>query len=176
MRSMWIVTIGLTLAASLGAGAQEFQPPRVSQGDSVGTRLGLFGFGTRGGIDVSGRSQLVFGTTLDVGNLVNNRVRLRPSGEIGVFNGPNTFAGSLEALFRLTEDDQLAIPYVGLGFSIAGREDCSRIRDCPDFWANFVFGFELHYRSTYNWLLEYHGMDAFRQNRLYVGLTTRRGS
>src|SRR3989442_1212949 len=39
-----------------------------------------------------------------------------------------------------------------------------------------LFGFELHYRSTFNWLLEYHGMDAFRRNRVYVGLTTRRGN
>jgi len=48
--------------------------------------------------------------------------------------------------------------------------------DCPDVWANVVFGFELHYRSTYNWLLEYHGMDALRRHRFYIGLTTRRGN
>jgi len=39
-----------------------------------------------------------------------------------------------------------------------------------------VFGFELHYRSTFNWLLEYHAMDALRHNRIYIGLTTRRGN
>ena len=31
-------------------------------------------------------------------------------------------------------------------------------------------------RSTFNWLLEYHAMDLFRRNRIYVGLTTRRGN
>ena len=174
MRSVWMVTIGLMVAASVGA--QEFKPPRVSPPDSGGTRVGLFGFGVRGGIDMSGRRQLVFGTTLDVGNLISNRARLRPSGEVGVFNGANTFVGSFEALFRLTDDDQLAIPYIGLGFGIAGHENCSADPNCPEFWANLVFGFELHYRSTYNWLLEYHGMDALQRHRLYVGLTTRRGS
>jgi hypothetical protein len=39
-----------------------------------------------------------------------------------------------------------------------------------------VFGFEMHYRSTFNWLLEYHGMDALRRHRVYIGLTTRRGN
>jgi len=39
-----------------------------------------------------------------------------------------------------------------------------------------VFGLELHYRSTFNWLLEYHGMDVLRRHRIYVGFTTRRGN
>lgn len=174
MRNVWLVAVGLTVAAPVAA--QQFQPPRASQPDSGGTRLGLFGFGARSGVDATGNGQLVFGTTLDLGNLVSSRVRLRPSGEIGVFNGPNTYVGSLEALYRLTDDEQLAIPYVGVGFSVAGHEGCGLDPDCPDFWANLVFGFELHYRSTYNWLLEYHGMDALRRHRLYVGLTTRRGN
>ena len=174
MRNVWLVAIGLTVAPRMAA--QQFQPPRVSQPDTDGTRLGLFGFGVRGGVDVTGDGQLVFGTTLDIGNLISPRVRLRPSGEIGVFNGPNSYVGSLEALYRLTDDEQLAIPYVGLGFSVAGHESCGLDPDCPDFWVNLVFGFELHYRSTYNWLLEYHGMDALGRHRLYVGLTTRRGS
>jgi hypothetical protein len=39
-----------------------------------------------------------------------------------------------------------------------------------------VLGIEVRYRSTFNWLLEYHALNAFRRNRLYLGLTTRRGN
>src|SRR3989442_7977631 len=107
--------------------------------------------------------------------LVSPRLRVRPSGEIGFFNGRNSYVGSLEALYRFG-DEQVARPYMGAGFSLAGHQSCGADPDCPDVWANLVVGFELHYRSTFNWLLEYHGMGGFRHNRLYVGLTTRRGN
>lgn len=156
--------------------AQQFQPPPVSGSASTGTRIGLFGFGVRSGLDFTGTGQLVLGTTLDLGDLFSPRVRLRPSGEIGVFNTANSFVGSFEALYRFTDDNQVAQPYVGTGFSVAGHEGCGSDPDCPDFWVNLVFGFELHYRSTFNWLLEYHALDAMRRHRVYIGLTTRRGN
>ena len=53
----------------------------------------------RGGIDLSGKTPLVFGVTLAAGNLLSNRLRLRPSGEIGVCNGVNSYVGSLEGLY-----------------------------------------------------------------------------
>lgn len=165
---------GLALAAQLAA--QEFHPPAVRRASSRGTHVGLFGFGVRAGVDFSGKSQFVLGTTLDLGDLFINQFRLRPSGEIGVFNGANRYAGSLEALYRFTDDDQVAIPYAGGGFSVAGHDACGADPDCPAVWVNVAVGFELHYRSTFNWLLEYHGMDAFRRNRIYLGLTTRRGN
>ncbi|MBI1967030.1 MAG: hypothetical protein HYS40_03485 [Gemmatimonadetes bacterium] len=174
MRQLWMTTCGLVFAATLAA--QQFQPPSVGGSAASGTRIGLFGFGVRGGIDFTGNGQFVLGTTLDVGDLFSPRVRLRPSGEIGVFNGDNTFVGSFEALYRFTDDNQVAQPYVGTGVSLAGHENCGADPGCPDFWVNLVFGFELHFRSTFNWLLEYHGMDAMRRHRLYVGLTTRRGN
>ncbi len=174
MRRVWLVIAGLALGTRLAA--QEFHPPPVRQGAPRGTHVGLFGFGVRGGIDFSGRSQFVLGTALDMGDLFTHQLRLRPSGEIGVFNGANTYAGTLEALFRFTEDDQVATPYAGGGFSLAGHDACGADTNCPAFWVNVAVGFELHYRSTFNWLLEYHGMDAFRRNRIYVGLTTRRGN
>lgn len=172
-------SVGLSLLlAVLGVAAlaaQEFHPPPVrSAGD--GTRLGLFGFGVRGGIDLSGKTQLVFGVTLDAGNLLSNRFRLRPSGEIGVFNGVNSYVGSLEGLYRFTGEGQAVTPYAGGGFSLVGHDRCGADPDCPDVWLNAVVGLELHYRSTFNWLLEYHGMDGFRHNRFYAGLTTRRGN
>jgi len=169
--------IGVTLASLLlGAplSAQQFQPPKTAK--HSGTHIGLFGFGVRGGIDFRKSEQLILGSTVDLGDLFTDRIRLRPSAEIGVFNGPNTYAGSFEALWRFTNDEEVATPYIGVGLAVAGRDGCSADAQCPDLWVNAVFGFELRYRSTFNWLLEYHGMDAMRRHRLYIGLTTRRGN
>lgn len=168
-----VIALGVVLAVNVAA-AQEFVPPKNTK--RSGTRIGVFGFGVRGGVDLRGDGQLLLGTTLDVGDLFSNRVRLRPSVDFGVFNGPNTYVGHFDALWRFTEDDDVAIPYVGLGVALAGREDCGVDPQCPDLWFNLVFGFELHYRSTFNWLLEYRAIDASRRHRFYVGLTTRRGN
>jgi hypothetical protein len=176
MRGVRCTTLLLTLVARAPLAAQEFHPPPVRRSADQGTRLGLFGFGVRSGIDLSGRSQLVFGFTLDAGNLLTSRFRLRPSGEIGVFNGVNSYVGSLEGIYRFTGEGQAATPYAGGGFSLVGHDRCGADPDCPDVWLNVVVGVELHYRSTFNWLLEYHGMGGFGHNRLYAGLTTRRGN
>src|SRR2546423_13629615 len=92
MRSVELALL-LVVVGTVALGAQEFHPPPVRSAGERGTRLGLFGFGVRGGIDLSGNTQLVFGVALDAGNLVTSRFRLRPSGEIGVFNGVNNFVG-----------------------------------------------------------------------------------
>jgi hypothetical protein len=174
MRIVVITFVALSLLAGHDLRAQQFQPPK--NGRHSGTRIGLFGFGLRGGIDFRRSKQMVLGGTLDLGDLFTNRIRLRPSADIGVFNGPNTYVASLEALWRFTDDEEVATPYVGFGFGVAGRDGCGADPQCPDLWLNAVFGFELHYRSTFNWLLEYHGMDSMRRHRLYIGLTTRRGN
>ncbi len=178
MRKLGIMLVGMLAAGSpalADAAAQQFSPPKGSAASS-GTRIGLYGFGMRTGLDLKGDGQVVLGTTLDMGDLFSNRVRIRPSGEIGVFNGENTYIASLESLWRFTDDEEVATPYVGLGFSVAGHDRCGADPDCPDVWLNLAFGFELHYRSTFNWLLEYHGMDTMRRHRIYIGLTTRRGN
>ncbi len=178
MRIVGTTLLGILAAGSLAlpdARAQQFSPPKSSDAGK-GTRIGLFGFGVRTGLDFKGDGQMVLGTTLDLGNLISSRVRLRPSAEVGVFNGENTYAASFESLWRFTDDDQVATPYVGGGLSLAGHGECGLDRKCPAVWVNVVFGVELHYRSTFNWLLEYHGMDVLRRHRIYVGLTTRRGN
>ena len=172
MRVVFIAVVGMLVAR--GAAAQQFVPPKNA--NHGGTRIGLFGFGVRGGIDFRKSEQLVFGGTLDLGNLFSNRLRLRPSMELGVFNGPNTYVGSFEVLWRFTADETIATPYIGGGLSVAGRDNCGTAPGCPGLWVNAVFGFELRYRSTFNWLIEYHGMDALRRHRFYIGLTTRRGN
>lgn len=168
-----VATTCMLFPAALAA--QQFQPPGTTN-QTKGTRIGLFGFGVRGGLDFRGNGQFVAGMSLDLGNLFTSRLRLRPSAEIGVFNGDNTYIASFETLFRFTDDRQTAQPYLGAGFSVAGREGCGAVAGCPGLWANLVFGLELHYRSTFNWLLEYHGMDVLRRHRVYIGLTTRRGN
>src|SRR5437588_11991115 len=93
----------LAVVATAALAAQEFHPPPVrSAGD--GTRLGLLGFGVRGGIDLSGKTQLVFGVTLDAGNLLSNRFRLRTSGDIGVLHGVNSYVGRLHGGYRLDRE------------------------------------------------------------------------
>lgn len=166
------LAVALLGALALGrAAAQQFQPPR--EGGEDGTRLGLYGFGLRGGLDWSD-GQVVVGAALDVGSLLTERLRLRPSGEIGI-DGENSYVASLEALYRFTSDAEPLVPYLGLGASVAGHDDCGADPQCPDGWLNVVFGFERRFRATFNWLVEYHAMDGFRRHRLYFGLTTRRG-
>ena len=156
------------------AAAQELQPPRVRS--SAGAKgIGLYGFGVRGGLDWR-NGQMILGATLDAGDLFTPRLRLRPSAELGVFKGDNTYIGSFEGLYRFTGDDEAAIPYIGTGLSLWGHANCGQDPKCPNLWINLVFGFELHYKSTFNWLLEYHGMDGMRRHRVYIGLTTRRGN
>jgi len=167
-----LLVAGLRVAGN--AAAQQLTPPKSTK--HGGTRIGLFGFGVRGGIDFRKSEQFILGSTLDLGDLFSNRIRLRPSAEVGVFNGPNTYVGNFEALWRFTADEEVATPYIGFGIAVAGRDGCGSDPNCPGVWLNTVFGFELHYRSTFNWLLEYHGMDAMRRHRLYIGLTTRRGN
>ena len=101
---------------------------------------------------------------------------MRPSAEIGILNGANTYAGNFELLYRLTGDNEAVTPYAGAGLALAGHAGCGSDSGCPSVWVNAVAGVEVRYRSTFNWLLEYHPMDVFRHNRFYVGLTTRRGS
>lgn len=175
MRTMWLAAV-LAVAATPRLAAQQFHPPAVRPAAGRGTRIGLFGFGVRGGIDLATPRQLVLGVTLDAGDLWTHRLRIRPSGEIGMFNGANSYVGSLEALYRLSEDEEMATPYVGGGFSFAGHDACGSDRECPDVWANIAIGFEVHFRSTFNWLLEYRALAGFNHNRLYMGLTTRRGN
>jgi hypothetical protein len=174
MRILWLLAVCATVPLRMPA--QAFHPPPVQNEERDGTRIGLFGFGARVGADLSGKGAAVLGVTLDAGNLFVGRLRLRPSAEIGILNGPNTYTGSLEGVYRLSGDRQAAMPYFGAGLAVAGHAGCGTDDGCPGLWVNVVFGIELRYRSTFNWLLEYHALDAFRRNRLYVGLTTRRGN
>ena len=159
------------------ASAQEFQPPpQQASATTSGVHIGLYGFGTRLGVDPSGHKQAILGTTLDLGNLFTDRVRLRPSAEIGLGDSVTTYVVNMELLFRFTADSEVAVPYVAFGPALYSQERCATAVDCPQIWAQFALGFELRFRGHMNWLLEYHGEDALRRHRFFIGLTTRRGS
>ncbi len=169
-----LLVAGVTLTVPLSA--QEFPPPPVQRQVRGGTRIGLLGFGVRGGADFAGDGEAVFGIALDVGNLFVNRLRLRPSAEIGFLGTSDSYVGSFEAVYRLAGDNEVVIPYLGGGVGVAGHKECSADPGCPGVWVNTVLGIEVRYRSTFNWLIEYHALDAFHRNRVYLGLTTRRGN
>lgn len=150
--------------------AQDFSPPAE---DPSGTRIGLYGFGVRAGIDFTENGRLALGSSLDLGQIATSRLRLRAVGELSVFNAPNVYTGAFETVYHFTEPGASARPYAGLGLALAGGEGCSRDPGCPAVWFNVVLGFELRFRPTFNWLLEYHGMNLLRDNRIHIGLTTR---
>ncbi len=139
-------------------------------------RMGIFGFGSRIGVDFAGRNQVVLSTTLDVADVFTDRVRLRPSAEIGLGDTAATYVMNLELLYRFTADREVAVPYVAFGGAVFSQERCAAALDCPRVWAQFALGFELKFREHLNWLLEYHGEDGLRRHRFFIGLTTRRGS
>jgi hypothetical protein len=162
------VLIALLCSASLTA-----------QNDSPTTRpfqLGIYGFAARAGVDFEGDGQAVASFVVDMGDLYTDRLRLRPSAELGFGWGEETYVANIEAVYRLTGDTAVAVPYIGGGAALYGQEGCGLIDDCPTFWAQFVLGFELRLRNQINWLLEYHAEDAFRRHRVFLGLTTRRGN
>lgn len=140
-----------------------------------GFRFGLLGFGGRVGMDLDGDADVVLGYSLDLADVYVDRVRLRPSVEVGLKSGADTYVGSVELLYRFTPDTAIAIPYVGFGIALHGHETCSTDPECPNLWAQFALGFELPFRETFNWMLEYHGEDGLRRHRLFVGLVSRRG-
>ena len=170
-RRMAVCTV---LVAGLGLGTQ------VAAGQDTPSRgpssaLGLYGFGARGGVDFEGDGQAVVSVTFDMGHLLTERLRLRPSGELGFLGGDNTYLAAFELLYRFLDDAETAVPYVGGGFGIWGREECAADDSCPGVWFQFALGFEISIRDRIAWMVEYHPADAFRRQRLLIGFTTRRG-
>jgi len=169
----------LVTLLGLGAGplaAQDFRPPQDEEeaGPSA-VRFGLFGFSSRLGVDFKGATQAVATVALDVADLYSDRVRLRPSFEIGFVGQPDTYVANLEAMYRFAADSERAIPYIGFGLGMYGQSGCKTTPGCPKVWPQFALGFEIRYNQSMNWLIEYHGEDALRRHRFFIGLSTRRG-
>ena len=168
-RSVRLARFAIPLAlASQAAGAQEFQPPASAAPSSgAGVRFDLLGFSTRAGADVRGGGSLVLGATFDVAELWSPMVRLRPSFEFGA-GRTTTDHVALEVVYRFQPDQADAIPYVGMGigyFKVEGGAEKT--------WPTIVMGFELRFRPSFNWLLEYHALDRLDRHRFLIGLATR---
>jgi hypothetical protein len=167
-----LLVTGLACAAA-AAGAQEFQPPSSgARAGGSGLRVDLLGFSSRAGIDVSGGSSLVLGSAFDVAELWSPNVRLRPGFE---FSGTGTSTAlhvSLEVVYRFQPDRAPAIPYVGVGLGYWNKENPSEKR----VWPTIAMGFELAFRPSFNWLLEYHALDRMGRHRFLLGLSTRGGA
>ena len=175
----WSLAVLLILGASPLAG----QEPALPAGQGPTTALGLFGFGVMGGVDFQDGGQAIAAVTLDAGHLFTDRFRIRPSAEIGFLGGDtlapggdNTYVANFELVYRITDDTQLAVPYLGTGLALRGRDECGADPECPKIWLQFVLGFEVRLRPHISWLLEYHPADALRRQRVFIGLTTRRGT
>lgn len=167
--------VTFVLAAVSALEAQQFVPPEEQASAASGIRVGLFGFGSRLGVDFEGTNEVIVSVTWDVADIFTPQVRLRPSLEIGIGDSLGSYVGNLELLYRFTPDREIAVPYVGFGLGMWSQQRCSRNPDCPDLWAQFALGFELRMRDQINWLLEYHGENGLQRHRFLVGLVTRRG-
>ena len=161
----------------IGADAQEFTPPDAEEQAATGEgrlNFGLYGFSMRMGLDIEGDTQPLVSLALDIGDVLTDRLRLRPSAEIGFGNVIDTYVVNAEVMFRFTDDTEAAVPYVGGGFGVAGQDNCRLATVCPEVWLQFALGFEIRIREHLNWLLEYHAEDGLQRHRLFIGLSTRR--
>ena len=164
-----LLLAGLACAAAPVA-AQDFQPPESSRAAaaSSGIRFDLLGFSSRVGIDVSRGGSLVLGSAVDIAQLGSPQVRLRPSFEYSGSGTSTALHVATEVIYRFQPDRAPAIPYVGLGVGYwAPNEGSKRV------WLNVVMGFELAFRPSFNWLVEYHALDRLGRHRFLVGLSTR---
>lgn len=154
------------------AAAQDFQPPAsASPSTGGGVRFDLIGFSTRVGADVSSGGSLVLGSAVDVAELWSPQVRLRPSFE---FSGSGTSTAlhlAAEVVYRFQPDRAAAIPYIGIGVGYFSQASSGR----HTVWPTLVMGFELGFRPSFNWLLEYHSLDRLGRHRFLLGLSTRGG-
>jgi len=175
-----IGALTLLALAAPRAGAQEFVPPdrgnrpapatppaQTTTPAETGIRLGIFGFSTRGGMQVNRGSQGVIGSSVDVVEFGSPAVRLRPSVEMGFGNSIHSIGVNAEMIYRFQPDQAPAIPYLGLGVGYYDDSTSTKV------WPTVVMGFELNFSRTMNWLVEYHALDGLRRSRFLVGLSTR---
>jgi len=161
--------------------AQEFIPPDRRPGGQpapaptertpgdYALRFDLLAFSTRGGAQVNRDQQFVLGSTLDVVQLWTPQARVRGSFEVGFGRPTTSLAVNGEVVYRLQADNAPAIPYVGLGVGYYDDNAAKKV------WPTVTMGFELKFRRSMNWLLEYHALDGLRRSRFLVGLATRPG-
>jgi len=179
-----VICVLLLCAAVPAVRAQDFRPPDPAVGHGAGNtspppaptsqpsngfRVGILGFSTRGGVQVTQEGQAVIGTTVDLAQLGSPRVRLRPSAEVGFGSPEKSLGANLEVVFRFQPETAPAIPYVGAGVGYLDDGSVERV------WPTFVLGFELPFQPQMRWLVEYHGLDGLRRSRFLIGLAASAG-
>ena len=172
---MRVALLAMTLLTSaVPLVAQDFTPPAEDESPPTSVRIGLFGFSSKLGVDFRGINQAIASIAIDVADVYSDRVRLRPSFEIGAGSGVASYVGNIEMMYRFLPDTEQAVPYIGFGLGIYGQTGCGPAPGCPKLMPQFALGFELKFQNNMNWLIEYHGEDALRRHRFFVGLATRR--
>lgn len=171
LRWLLLLAVGAVPAGKLAG--QDFIPPATVEPSKI--QIGLHGFSTRLGWDFKDGGGTIISLALDLGYLGFSQVRLRPSAEIGFSEEVDTYVVNAEVLYRFSPDTEEAVPYVGMGLALAGRDDCESEPSCPGVWLQFALGVELTFRDNMSWVFEYHVEDALRRHRLFFGLTSRRG-
>ncbi len=176
VRAVALVT--LLSVAAIPLVAQEFVPPdrghptppasAPGPRNHDGFRLDILGFSTRAGFQVNNGGQFLLGSTVDLIQLGIPQVRGRTSFEFG-FGTPSTIGINEEVMYRFLADTASAIPYIGVGVGYLDDNTVKRV------WPTVAIGFELPFRRTMNWLVEYHALDALRRSRFFIGLATRGG-
>jgi len=178
----WCALLGCLTIIPAAAAAQEFQPPGggsssssssgTSSGTANGVQFGILGFSTRAGAQVNHGAQAIVGSTIDVAQLWSPQVRLRPSFEVGFGKAGKSLHAALEVIYRFQPDNATAIPYVGagVGYYDAGADSTA---GGTQVWPTLVMGFELPFKPTFNWLIEYHALDRLGRHRFLIGLASR---
>jgi len=155
--------------------AQEFHPPDTGRREPASQPasqvnepgcfcFGLFAFSTRAGGQLNKDQQAVIGTTLDIMELGAPQLRLRASAETGFGRPERSIGANAEVYWRFQPDRAPAIPYIGAGIGYYDDGSVDHV------WPTVVLGFELPFRSSTHWLIEYHSLDGFSRARFLIGL------
>jgi hypothetical protein len=174
-RACLVLVTTLLAGTAANAAAQDFVPPSSGgAAASNGLRVDLIGFSTRVGADVSHGGSIVLGSAFDVAELWSPQVRLRPSFEFSAAGSTRSLHVAAEVIYRFQPDRAVAIPYAGMGIGYFAQDSSSASNGRQRrVWLNLVMGFELAFRPSFNWLLEYHVLDRLGRHRFLVGLSTR---
>jgi hypothetical protein len=175
LRRAGLTIVILVACAAARASAQDFVPPSSGAAPTAtGLVVDLVGFSTRAGADVTRGGSLVLGSAFDVAELWSPQVRLRPSFEFTTAGAARSLHVAVEVIYRFQPDRAPAIPYAGIGLGYFAQDSSSASNVGQHrVWLNLVMGFELAFRPSFNWLLEYHVLDRLGRHRFLVGLSTR---
>jgi len=119
------------LMVALGTPRLGAQDQSVPTGSSRSTAIGLYGFSAMGGVDLEGEGQAIAAVAIDGGHLLTRRLRIRPSGEIGLLGDDPRDVGSC-----LLDPVQVGEPKAHKPFQ---RKIRGKIHNHPPQVENYIF-------------------------------------